>query len=206
MWQIWPGQLWPLTVDQEAEFLAELESRVTRVSRPTRDDVTALMSMLRCGTPLSDALTFAPGLRLPALLGAYRRMETLRSTSADAWARISADPTPQVWKTDRRAAAKLLPVAIDRLTAAFADHPGGTTFERAVRQVQRRIDDTVIAAAELESRAAEMPAHMPQTAVVTSALYNPLGTCVYADPFYLPDRVSTISPARVGDLLGEERR
>jgi hypothetical protein len=206
MWQIWPGQLWPLTVEQEAEFLAELEGRVSRISRPTRDDVTALMSMLRCGTLLPDALTFAPGLRLPALLGAYRRMETLRSTSADAWARISANPTSQVWKTDRRAAAKLLPVAIDRLTAALADQPTGANFERAVRQVQRRIDDTVTAAAELESRAAEMPAHMPQTGVVTSALYNPLGTCIYADPFYLPDRVSTISPARVGDLLGEERR
>jgi hypothetical protein len=206
MWQIWPGQLWPLTPAQEAEFLSELEGRVTRVSRHTRDDVTALMSMLRCGTTLPDALGFAPGLRLPALLGAYRRMETLRAASAGAWSRIVADPTPQVWRTEHKAAAKLLPVAIERLAGSFEERTSPQQFVRAVQQVQHRIEDTVATATELEARLALLAPNLPQATTLASTLFNPLGTCVYADPFYLPDRVATVSPARVGDLLGEDRR
>ena len=61
-------------------------------------------------------------------------------------------------------------------------------------------------AAELEARLALLAPNLPQATTLASTLFNPLGTCVYADPFYLPDRVATVSPARVGDLLGEDRR
>lgn len=207
MWQIWPGQLWPLTAEQEAALVADLEARATRTSRHTRDDITALMSLLRCGCELEAALRFAPGLRPAALLGAYRKVESRRSASVEAWQRIVADPTLPVWRVEHRAAGRLLPVAVERLVAAAGDEvsrPG--SFEKAVLQVQKRIEDTILTAEEIERRCAQVRPTLPQLGALATTLFNPIGSCVYADPFYLPNRVSSVSPARVSDLLGEERR
>jgi hypothetical protein len=207
MWQIWPGQMWPLTAAQEAAFVADLEARASKTTRHTRDDITALMSLLRCGCPLDAALQFAPGLRASTLLGAYRKIETKRSAAVESWARISENPTLAVWRSEHRSAGRILPVAIERLGSAAEDdasRPGA--FAKAVAQVQRRIDDTVATAAAIESRCELVHPTMPQLGSLASTLFNPIGSCVYADPFYLPDRSASLSPARVADLLGEERR
>jgi len=207
MWQIWPGQLWPLTVEQEAEFVADLEALTARASRPTRDDVTALMSILRSGCGVESALRFAPGLSPAALLGAYRKIETRRIAAVSSWQQVVADPTLAVWKHERRSAGKILPVAVERLSGSSDDEllrPG--TFAKAVAKIQERIDDTSRTALEVEVRCARLRPTLPQLGVLATTLYNPVGSCVYADPFYLADRVASLSPARVSDLLGEVRR
>lgn len=207
MWQIWPGQLWPLTVEQEAEFVADLASMASKASRPTRDDITALMSILRSGCGLEAALRFAPGLRPAALLGAYRKVEARRLAAVSSWQQVAANPTLPVWKLERRSAGKILPVVVERLSGSSDDEllrPG--TFAKAVAKIQDRIADTSRTAAEIELRCARLRPTLPQLGSLASTLYNPVGSCVYADPFYLADRVSSLSPARVSDLLGEVRR
>jgi hypothetical protein len=205
MWQIWPGTLAPASLAAERRFVADLEALVSRPAKVTRDDVTALISILRCGATVEEAFSFAPGLKPGKLLGAHRRLDSLRVASVDAWARIAANPTFECWRTEQRAAARLFPVAIDRVAVALEFDPSPRRLVEVVQQVQERMREVGATASAIERRITEVPPSLPYAATLSSALFVPHGACVYGDPFFIPDRVASLSPTRVGDLLGEAR-
>lgn len=205
MWQIWPGTLSPATLAAEHRFVADLESRAARPMRATRDDVTALISMLRCGATVEEAFAFAPGLAAGKLLGAHRRIDTLRTSSVEAWARIVAQPTHERWRADHRSAARLFPVAVERVIVALETDPSPRRLKEVVGQVQSRMAEVTNTATAIERRLGEVAGPTAYAATLASALFTPHGACVYSDPFFVPDRVATLSPTRVGDLLGEAR-
>lgn len=203
MWHIWPGNLWPASLLEERRFVADLQERASRPSKATRDDVTALISILRCGATVEEALAFAPGLKAGKLLSAHRRLDSLRLTSVEAWDRIAADPTPARWKADRRAAAKLFPVAVDRVAVALETDPSERRLVEIVTQVNQRMRDLAATAEAIERKIVTVPRSLPYSGTLSASLYTPHGACVYGDPFFVPDRVSVLSPTRIGDLLGE---
>jgi hypothetical protein len=205
MWQIWPGQLFPASASQETAFVADLNASVKRVSRCNRDDITALMSMLRCGTSLEDALAFAPGIRrrLGALLDAHRRIDAKRSSAIAAWDKILADPSPSVWQAQSPLAAVLFPVAMERV--AHQSRDGARDLAPVVVQVQQRMQEMALTAERLEHHLSKIPPTMPQASTISGALFTPNGPCCYADPFFVPTRLSVLTPARVADLIGEPR-
>lgn len=205
MWQIWPGTLSPATLHAEHRFVADLESRVARPSKATRDDVTALISMLRCGTTVEEAFAFAPGLVAGKLLGAHRRIDTLRAASVAAWSRIVAEPTHERWRKEYKDAARLFPVAVERVVIAMETDPSPRRLKEVVGQVQSRMAEVTNTAAAIERRLGEVAGPTAYAATLAAALFTPHGACVYSDPFFVPDRVATLSPTRVGDLLGEAR-
>jgi len=205
MWQIWPGTLAPASLEAERHFVAELESRISRPSRATRDDVTALISILRCGTTVAEALSFAPGLTAGQLLGAHRKVDTLRAASVTAWGRIAAEPTHERWRADKRAAARLFPVAVERIVVALETDPSSRRLKEVVAQVQTRMQEVTNTAIAIEQRLSEVMGPTAYAGMLTTALFTPHGACVYSDPFFVPDRVATLSPTRIGDLLGEAR-
>jgi len=205
MWHIWPGRLWPASEASEAEFVAELERRSPRSSRATRDDVIALVSILRCGTTVEEALHFAPGLSPARLLGAHRRLETARAQAVEAWNLIAADPTPQVWRSQMRKAARLFPVAVERVVVGLESLSSDDRLVELVAQVDQRMREVTDIGRAIEQRCASVPPTLPHAAALAAALYNPHGPCVYADPFFVPNRVAALSATRVGDLLGESR-
>lgn len=205
MWQIWPGTLAPATLDAERRFVADLEARVSRPSRATRDDVTALISMLRCGATVEEAFEFAPGLAAGKLLGAHRRIESLRASSVEAWSRIVAEPTHERWRADRRCAARLFPVAVERVVVSLETDPSPRRLREVVAQAHQRMVEVTATAAAIERRLDEVTGPTVYAATLAAALFTPHGACVYGDPFFVPDRVATLSPTRVGDLLGEAR-
>ena len=205
MWQIWPGTLAPATLQAELGFVAELESRISRPSRATRDDVTALISILRCGATLEEALSFAPGLTAGQLLGAHRKVDTRRAASVAAWERIAAEPTHERWRADNRAAARLFPVAVERIVVALETDPSPRRLKEVVAQVQSRMQEVTNTATAIEQRLSEVAGPTPYASTLAAALFTPHGACVYSDPFFVPDRVATLSPTRIGDLLGEAR-
>jgi hypothetical protein len=205
MWQIWPGTLAPATLQAELRFVAELESRVSRPSRATRDDVTALISILRCGATLDEAFSFAPGLTAGQLLAAHRKVDTLRAASVSAWERIAAAPTHECWRADKRAAARLFPVAVERIVVALETDPSPRRLKEVVAQVQSRMQEVTNTATAIEQRLSEVLGPTLYASTLAAALFTPHGACVYSDPFFVPDRVATLSPTRIGDLLGEAR-
>lgn len=198
-WHIWPGQHWPLTSEQEHRFVEDLTSRATDANTPVRDDVTVLLSMLRCGTDLDQALELAPGLQpqLPHLLGAYRLLASSLQTATAAWERsLSADSSDLGAHADR--AARLLPAPVERLRSCAAD----PTARRHTAEVLReRIAATVEQARTIEVQCAALPPPSPAALKLGLQLFHPQIPGLYADPFYLPDRVSALSPTRVDSLL-----
>jgi hypothetical protein len=55
---------------------------------------------------------------------------------------------------------------------------------------------------------AELEQHVPGSVTgvdLGAKLYNPMNPGVYGNAFFLADRVSSLSPVRVADLLGETR-
>lgn len=205
MWHIWPGQLWPADDVTEEALVAALHERVKRPAKATRDDVTALLTILRCGSSLEHVLEFAPGIRLAGLLGAHQRLDQLRATSVRAWDTVAANPSLPVWSANAKAASQVFPVAVDRVVAALESDPTGRRLPSVVGQIQQRMNEMAAAATEIENRCATTPRTLPQAGALSSLLYNPHGPCVYTDPFYVPRRVAVLSPTRVGDLLGENR-
>jgi hypothetical protein len=203
MWHIWPGRLWPADAKSEAALVAGLRALVKRPSRATRDDVTALLSILRCGTTLEEAMAFAPGLRPAGLLAAHQKLDQLRRASAAAWDAIAADPTVPIWRANVKAASRIYPVAVDRVRAALEIDP--RRLETSVHQIQQRMDEMSAIALEIERRCAATPSTLPQAGALSALLFNPHGTHAYADPFFVPTRVAVLSPTRVGDLLGERQ-
>lgn len=205
MWQIWPGTLSPATLIAERSFVADLEARASRPAKANRDDVTALISMLRCGTTVEEAFAFAPGLLAGKLLGAHRRIDTLRAASVEAWSRIVTEPTHARWRSEHKTAARLFPVAVERVIVALETDPSPRRLKEVVDQVQSRMFEVTATAATIERRLGEIIGPTAYAATLASALFMPHGACVYSDPFFVPDRVATLSPTRVGDLLGEAR-
>lgn len=203
MWHIWPGNLRPSSLREEQQFVADLRSRASRPSKATRDDVTALISILRCGSTVDEAFAFAPGLKAARLLAAHVRLDSLRLASVEAWERIAADPTPARWRLDRRAASRLFPVAVERVAVALEADDSPHRLADVVRQVSSRMDEVTATAVAIERKASSLLRTLPYASTLAGALYTPHGACAYGDPFFVPDRVAVLSPTRVGDLLGE---
>jgi hypothetical protein len=203
MWHLWPGQLWPFTLEQEAAFATDLRNAATRNSRSDRDDLTALLGILRCGCTLEDALRLAPGLRVNRLASAYNRLSENLDQARDAWTALTLCEPGEVGRyTDR--VALLVPGLAGRVVAAARDD-ASEPFRAAVRSVVHQVEVTDARARQIEARCAACPPGSPTVVDLGAELFHPHRPGVYASPTYLPDRVATLSPVRVSDLLGLSR-
>lgn len=206
MWHVWPGQWWPMLPAQESEFIEDLESLVVGkvAARVDRDDVTALLNALRCGTSVAQLQEVAPGMVPARLVAAYRYLERHRAASELAWARIEADPTPATLHEMAPLAGRLLPVPIHRILSA-RDHALYERVTEAIAEATSQVHRQRVLAKGLE---AELEKHTETSLFAVdlgARLYNPMSPGVYGDAFFLPDRVASLSPVRVADLLGEQR-
>lgn len=205
MWQIWPGDGSPCCAVAEAQFLADLFASSARPGRFTRDDATALMSILRCGATLEQALQYAPGLKPAALLGAYLAVDTSRQESQRAWDKLVANPTPAEWRKHQVRAGRLYPAAVTRISGELDRSKSAQGMRRAAAQVVGQMQQVTAAALEIEARCASVPVNMPQHEALSALLFSSHSPCLYNNSFYIPSRVSTLSPSRVSALLGERQ-
>lgn len=203
MWHLWPGQLWPFTREQEDVFARDLRAEASRPSRSDRDDLTALLGILRCGCSLEAALTVAPGLRVNRLLHVYDRLDQSLQTARSAWAEIVGGDEDAVPKAAEKASL-LLPGIVGRVTSSLAAG-SAESFRTALRSVSHQIDVTAAHAQHLEGQCLSMPPGSPAVIELGAELFHPHRPGVYASPTYLPDRVASLSSLRVSDLLGLSR-
>lgn len=197
---IWPGQHWPMSMTQETACISELRERAGAPGVFDRDDVTAMMGILRCGSPWDRALELAPGLNLPALLGAYEKLATELEKSRRAWADIVKKPEARILVQQADIASRLLPVPVHRALFAMEDAP--TSLPAVMHELDTALREAHRAARLIEEK---LEAHVPPSpsgVTVGAKLFSPTAPGVYADPFYLADRVSALSPVRVAELLG----
>jgi len=203
MWHVWPGQHWPFLRHQESAFLEELTVAAKKPAKYDRDDVTALLNALRCGTSFEQLKTFAPGVKAARLLGAYNTLEKGRAASVSAWSAIEEDPTLLTLRKHSAAAARMLPLAVHRALAAseiMSKDSTTTSLATASAEIHR----ITVFAHGLESALLDLDPMDPAGIEIGCRLYNPHDPGVYGNAFYLPDRVSSLSPVRIREILGEQ--
>jgi hypothetical protein len=202
MWHVWPGQHWPFLRDQEVRFIEELAAAGKKSSKYDRDDATALLNALRCGTSFEDLMRFAPGAKPGRMIAVYNLLEKNRALTVEAWLAIEQDPTIVNLRKHSAAASRLLPLAIHRsLAASEIMSKDGTTFSLAASSAE--IHQITVFAHGLESALVNLKPQDPEGVEIGCRLYNPHEPGVYGNPFYLPDRVASLSPVRVREFLGE---
>ena len=171
---------------------------------PDRDSVSALLVLLRCGTPVEDALRLVPGLTPDRMLAAYDHLESARAVSVDAWRRIASEPSAHALLEHAEPASRLLPLAT-HLSLARGMAARSEEARRVVAEIAAEVDRVQSLVCGIETSLASTRPGDARGVDVGSQLYNPLDPGLYSNPFYLPDRVASLSPIRVRDLLGESR-
>lgn len=200
MSHVWPGQYWPMSHAQEIAAIAELRTLAGQPGPFERDDVSAMVGILRCGAPWDRVLELAPGLNLPALLGAYDTLAAGLAESRAAWEQFTTEKTATALVHNASLAARLLPVPVHRALFTMEDTPHLLAEEAAT--LEQRVAECTRAANLIEQ---ELERYRPPSNTgmnIGAKLFSPTNPGVYADPFFLADRVTSLSPVRVAELLG----
>ncbi len=199
----WAGRQSPCTAAEELLFVEELEvlSGDHEVDEFERRDVTVLITALRCGLNPDQLLAQAPGVRPHRLLAAHRELEGRRLLAEHAWRTISVDPTPLTFETFAPCAAELLPAIMSQVAPCLNDQVRlHATIEDATDQVSR----TTRRVAMLEQRLGEAVSEPDKARELGTLLYDVYGQGAWSLPTFLPPRVGSLVPLRVGALLGDD--
>lgn len=214
-WQLWPGRHYPLAASEEAAFVADLRLRSVNEPPPIqprggtkvldRDITTVLLGALRCGSMPTEVLGLAPGLRCSQLVRKYDELEVLRGRAEEAWRAIIDSPTVATISEHAAAAARLLPVPVyDLVNRGTIVNPEG--LELAVSRTAAHVEELGRQVRAVESDLER--GLMSGEALIERGrvLYDPYVPGLWANPYFLPDRVGTLTPVRLADLLGERSR
>lgn len=200
-WLPWSDAGAVATPTFERTFVAELADRAAGATEPhTRRDTTAVLNALRGGLPPDELLERAPGLRPRCLHGAYQALEDRRARSARAWLAIMDHPTLDVLAVHHVAAARLMPVLVERLLDAAMIDP--QILPRLGGHIAMAVDETARAAQNIEHEL-DRCADPERRTSISRTLFDPIADCVYARADHLPVRVGSLVPTRVASLLGE---
>lgn len=199
-WLPWRDATTIVTPSVERTFVADLEELAGGSEAHTRRDTTAVLNALRGGLTAGELLARAPGLRPRCLVGAYHALEQRRRRAARAWLAIMDHPTIDVLAEHHVAAARLMPVLVERMLDAAMIDPAilprlGGHIGAAVQEIAR--------AAENIERELDRCVDPDRRASISRTLFDPHADCVYARDDHLPVRVGALVPTRVASLLGE---
>lgn len=201
MWNTWSGPGWPASVEDEQRFVDALSRHPAEDW--DRDDAIFVITALRCGATLDQMHTIAPSLAPGRLRGAYDAVEALRRESIDALQRILDQPDEETFLVYGLTAARLVPVPVGRL-GRMLSVAGEEGLAEEVARTIRLIAETTTDAHAIEHRLERPGLRDDARIMLGEQLYEPQGTGIWADPFYLPRRVCDLSPGRLRDLLGDD--
>lgn len=206
IWHLWPARHWPALPEEEVDFVDTLTQyaagsceRPERLRPGLRADVTALINALRTGLSVEALLTFLPGSSPAELLAAYEHLEHRRALSAQAWGAIVADPTPATLRTHSTRAGQLMPTAIRRLHLRIGPSRG-PGLHTSVEEIVAQTNELRAIGLELEGQLRQRSGRAAVT--LGTQLHNPHNPALWGADFFLPERVGTLSPIRIADLLG----
>jgi hypothetical protein len=207
LWHVWPARHWPSSAPEETAFLAALEQAATgldpaQVLPFERGDLTTVLNALRNGMHLDELVAVAPGVRPDRLLSAYRHIDTLRRRSVTSFVALCDRVDEHTTLEHGPHAALLMPVPTYRLIASLHDEPGDRRdTERG--GIRAAVDAVVHEARRHEQDLCSGRVDGDDAVRLGRVLYDPFGGGIWSNPYYLPDRVGALVPARVRDLLGE---
>ena len=199
----WAGRQSPCTATEELAFVEELEvlSGDHDVDEFERRDVTVLITALRCGLSPDQLLTQAPGVRPHRLLAAHRELEGRRLLSEHAWRTISVDPSILTFETFAPCAAELLPAVMSQVAPCLNDH---VRLRAAIEDATDQVSRTTRRVGLLEDRLGASGSDPDKGRELGTLLYDVYGQGAWSLPTFLPPRVGSLVPLRVGALLGDD--
>lgn len=199
----WVGRQSPCSATEESTFVAELEAASIGqvVDEFERRDATVLLTSLRSGLTLKMLLAQAPGVKPDRLLAAHRELDGRRLLAAHAWQTIIVDRTVPTFTTFASCAAELMPALISHLMAYEHDT---ARLEAAIDDAADQVNRTSRRVLILERRLAESAGDPQRATELGTLLYDLYGQGAWSLPTYLPPRVGTLVPLRVGALLGDD--
>lgn len=199
----WRGRQTPCTADEEHTLVSELELLCGdgTVDEFERRDVTVLITALRGGLTLDELLAQAPGARPHRLLAAHRELDGRRLLSEHAWRTIAIDPLPQTFATFAPCAAELLPAVISHLSGYQHD---ALRLADAIGDAAEQVNRTTRRVLVLERRLVESARDAERARELGTLLYDVYGNGAWSLPTFLPPRVGTLVPLRLGALLGDD--
>jgi hypothetical protein len=195
----WRGRQSPCTAREEQDMVDDLEERCgdEQVDEFERRDITAL----RGGLTASELLDQAPGARPSHLLAAHRELDGRRLLSEHAWRTIAVDPTIETFVTFAPCAAELLPAVISHLVGYRHD---ADRLAQAIGDAADQVNRTTRRVMVLERRLSESVADLQRARELGTLLYDVYGQGAWSLPTFLPPRVGTLVPLRLGALLGDD--
>jgi len=203
LWQVLPGKLRPFFKEEEAEFINSLKN-LSGSKGYDRDDISVLFACLRCGSPINNLLNIAPGLLPGSLLGGYNKIEKSLSQIYNCWEDVLLEPILLREKKVQKNLVRLLPVIRDHANKSEF-YTNINVLEREFNYMLANIKKTKLLAEELELEVLELERRGKDSINIGAKLYNPYNPGVYGSPYYLPDRLSSLTPIRVRDILGEDK-
>lgn len=202
LWHLWPGRNYPALAAEEALLVRDLRARGGDQSRFDRADVTAMMNALRCGLEADDLLRRAPGVRPGRLVAAYDHLDAARRRAVAAWEVIATEQSLNAIVDWAAAAAPLLEAPVRSMLQTSGIKGEDVVPARAARAVAK-VAAVTAQALELEAVLEACEPGEPEAVELGRKLYDPYRPGLWADPYFLPPRVGTLTPHRVADLLGE---
>lgn len=201
LWHTGIGRGWPASAEEELVFLAELEIKAKDIvkPKPAREDVTFLVVSLREGATISELDEELPGANWQGMYSAAKKLASRRKKSYNSWLHIVEDPGVVALSKHIREAAKLLPGPAARLTETAARANSVEQIIEEVKIVAEKIEDLYMQSQQIMGK---LQTATSEDAVeqYSTLLYNPYGHSVWTDPYYLPVRLTEVSPGRVQHL------
>ena len=165
--------------------------------------ITAVLNALRCGVTASALLELLPGVSAQDILAAYVNLERARVKACHAWQELCADPTLTTLAANGADAAALMPVPVTRITLALAHGLTQKHIAKVVAALQSTIAEHTALIGDIEEKMAHPATPEAVRARLAEELHHPGKGGLWSDPYYLPNRVASLTSVRVADLLGE---
>ena len=194
--------------EEEVQFVSDLRDKVNgnNVSKKPqgstfdRGDVTTVVNALRCGVTVQSLLLQAPGLVPERLLAAYTKLNKSRLESVTAWESILKEKTIESLLVNKVKAQRIMPIAVNRLLLS-SQQSGVKGLMETCDSVQRASFAINQTARDLEGILRSLK-HVDRV-MLGCKLYNPYEPSIWGDIFYAPERVTTLMPVKITDLLQE---
>ena len=217
MWHLLPGQYFPMTLEQESEFVHKLKSLAAaskKKGKHNRDDLTLVLTALRCGSSVESMLSMAQGSNVSNIYAAYLAIENKRLISYNAWLSLTNEPTIGNLNKNLIKIKKIMPYIGSELSDLKIDYNNNMVkkegVESKIKNIEINVRKVTLIADEKERELTSLLnsgniIDVNKKIEIGTLLYDPISPGIYGNNFYLPQRVSTLTPVKIRDLLGEHK-
>jgi len=217
MWQILPGQGFSMSLEQERVFVLELKERSVdskKKGRYNRDDLIIVLTALRCGTSVDILLKMAEGSDVKNLYISYLKLEEKRLKAVEAWNDLILYPDYAHVLKNKNSIKKIMPFVGSKLDDIVLEVESESIKKEQMLDKIMYIASNVTKVSMLaSSKENELSDFINKRNNISEKkaieigveLYDPIRPGIYGNNFYLPNRVASLTPMRVRDLLNEKK-